>query len=74
MEDIQVGEYIRLARNQGINKIVEIEDDMYILDYEIADEYGNLTYYLEKNELKDEVIKHSKNIINLIEVRRYIKN
>lgn len=68
MEDkIEVGEYIRLARNQGINKIIEIEDNKYILDTDIADEWGDLTCTLEKYQLKDEIVKHSKNLIDLIE-------
>lgn len=27
MKEIEVGEYVRLARNQGINKIIEIDED-----------------------------------------------
>lgn len=72
MEEIKVGEYVRLARNQGINKIIEIEDNRYILDDSIADEYGDLTCVLEKHKLKDEVLKHSENIIDLIEVGDYV--
>ena len=30
---------MRLARNQGINKIIDIEDNLYELDEMIADEY-----------------------------------
>lgn len=26
MKEIEVGEYVRLARNQGINKIIDIYD------------------------------------------------
>ncbi len=74
--EIKVGEYVRLARNQGINKIIEIEDNRYILDDSIADEYGDLTCVLEKNKLKDEIVKHSKNIIDLIEIKDivYLRN
>lgn len=68
MEEIKTGEYIRLARNQGINKIIDIEENRYILDEDIADEYGDLTCVLERHQLKDEIVKHSKNIIDLIEV------
>lgn len=32
MEDrIEVGEYVKLARNQGINKIIDKKGDMYVL-------------------------------------------
>ena len=67
-KEIAVGEYVRLSRNQGINKIIEIEDDKYILENEIADEYGNATCVLEKDMYEEEILKHSKNIIDLIEV------
>lgn len=72
MEEIKVGEYVRLARNQGINKIEEIEDDVYILEYDIADEWGDLTCEIAKYKLKDEVLKHSFNIIDLIEEGDYV--
>lgn len=72
MEEIKVGEYVRLSRNQCINKIIEIEDDKYILEEDIADEYGDLTCVLEKYQLKDEIEKHSKDIIDLIEVGDYV--
>lgn len=71
--EIEVGEFVRLARNQGINKIIEIEDgNRYILDEDIADEYGDFTCVLKKYELDEEVLKHSKNIIDLIEVDDYV--
>ena len=31
MEDIKVGEYVRLARNQGINKIIDEDDDGFLI-------------------------------------------
>lgn len=71
--EIKVGEYVRIARNQGINRIIEIEENnRYILDEDIADEYGDLTCFLEKYQLKDEILKHSPNIIDLIEVGDYV--
>lgn len=72
MEEIEVGEYVRLSRNQGINKIIEIEDDRYILENEIADEYGNATCVLEKDMYEEEILKHSKDVIDLIEVEDYV--
>ena len=74
MEDkIEVNEYVRLARNQGINKIIDKEDDRYILESEIADSYGNITWFLYECELEEEIVKHSKQLIDLIEVRRLCK-
>ena len=65
---IEVGEYVRLARNQGINKIVHIkDDDYYFLDDEIADKYGEIIDFIRKDKLQEEIIKHSFNIIDLIE-------
>ena len=65
---IEVNEYVRLARNQGINKIIDKEDDRYILESEIADSYGDITWFLYECELKEEIVKHSKQLIDLIEV------
>ena len=72
MEEIKVGEYVRLDRNQGIRKIQEIEDDCYYLDEEIWDEWGETTWSVYKSKLDDEIIKHSPNIIDLIEVGDYV--
>lgn len=71
---IEVNEYVRLARNQGINKIIDIYDKKYELETDIANEWGDLTCILEEHQLKDEIINHSKQLIDLIEVRRYIKD
>ena len=65
---IEVNEYVRLARNQGINKIIDKEDDRYILESEIADSYGDITWFLYECELKEDIVKHSKQLIDLIEV------
>lgn len=70
--ETEVGEYVRLARNQGINRIIEIEDKRYILDTDIADEFGDNTCVLEEYQLKDEVLDHNKNIIYLVEVGDYV--
>ena len=73
MEDkIEVNEYVRLARNQGINKIIDKEDDRYILESEIADSYGNITWFLYECELEEEIVKHSKQLIDLIECGDYV--
>lgn len=70
---IEVNEYVRLARNQGINKIIDKEDDRYILESEIADSYGDITWFLYECELEEEIVKHSKQLIDLIEVKDVIK-
>ena len=66
---IEVGEYVRLARNQGINKIIDEDDDGFlVLDEIIADEYGEECFEISLQDVDKEIVKHSKNIINLIEV------
>ena len=72
MEEIKVNDYVRLDRNQGIRKIEEIEDDAYYLDECVYDEYGEVATALDKSELKDMVLNHSENIIDLIEVGDYV--
>ena len=69
MEDIKVGEYVRLARNQGINKIIDEDDDGFlILDEIIADEYGDECLEIPLQDVDKVIIKHSFNLIDLIEV------
>lgn len=70
---IEVNEYVRLARNQGINKIIDKEDDRYILESEIADSYGDITWFLYECELEEEIVKHSKHLIDLIENKDVLK-
>lgn len=73
MEDkIEVGEYVRLARNQGINKIIDIYDKKYELETDIANEWGEFTCILEEYQLKDEIINYSKHLIDLIEVGDFV--
>ena len=69
---IEVGEYIRLARNQGINKIIDKKNDRYILESEIEDSYGDIIWFLYEFELKDYIVKHSKQLIDLIEKDDYV--
>lgn len=73
MKEIEVNEYVRLARNQGINKIIDIYDKKYELETDIANEWGEFTCILEEYQLKDEIINHSKHLIDLIEVKDVIK-
>lgn len=73
MKEIEVGEYVRLARNQGINKIIDIYDKKYELETDIANEWGEFTCILEEYQLKDEIINHSKHLIDLIENKDVLK-
>ena len=53
--DIEVGDYVR-SRNGSIGKVTKIEDDKYLYENkELITFIGN-------------IVKHSKNIIDLIEV------
>ena len=72
MEEIRVGEYVRLDRNQGINRIEDVEKDdeddtniRYELENIIWDEYANESWYIENT---DEILKHSENIFDVLEV------
>lgn len=67
MKDIEVNEYVRLARNQGINKIIDIHDKKYELETDITNKQREFTCILEEYQLKDEIINHSKHLIDLIE-------
>ena len=62
---MKVGDYVRLDRCQGINKIDE-EDEIgtFYLEDVIGDEWGDETFRLDTND----VIKSSPFIIDLIEV------
>ena len=67
---MKVGDYVRLDRCQGINKIEEYEEKKkkYKLEDVIGDEWGDETFILDEND----VIKSSPNIIDLIEVGDYV--
>lgn len=67
---LEVGMYVRLDRNLGIAKIDEYdeENDIYSLDKLIYDDYENETFKLDK----DDVIKTSHYLIDLIEVGDYV--
>lgn len=68
-KEIEVGDYIRLTRNQGINKIIDIDEDGFlILENYIADEWGDECIQISPQDIKNEIIKHSENIFDLIEV------
>lgn len=74
MEEIKVGDYIRLTRNQGINKIIDIDEDGFlILENYIADEWGDECIQISPQDIKNEIIKHSEDIFDLIEVNDIIQ-
>lgn len=58
MEEIKVGEYIRTAKGE-IGKVIDIANNFYYLD--------NMLARTEKS-----IVKHSKNIIDLIEPGDYV--
>lgn len=68
---IEVGEYVR-TKEGYIAKITEI--DHYIWFNSIINKISGIPKYsLSEIEYKELVIKHSKNILDLVEVRRYSK-
>lgn len=62
MQEIEVGEYIRTKKGY-IRKVIKRDIDKHIL-LDIGFDGAN---YLTKIEEKEDVIKHSKNIIKLLE-------
>lgn len=73
-KEIEVGNYIRLTRNQGINKIIDIDEDGFlILENYIADEWGEECEQISPQDIKNEIIKHSEDIFDLIEVNDIIQ-
>lgn len=72
--NIKVGEYIR-TKDGIIAKCIEEKQDRYVFN-KIVLEQGYYNNYILKDipERANFITNHSKNIINLIEVRRYSKN
>lgn len=66
MEEIKVGEYVRFS-NGKIRKIIGIDVDGHLL----VDIYISGSNLLTFNEEAD-IVKHSKNIIDLIEIGDYV--
>ena len=52
MKEIEVNEYVRLARNQGINKIIDIYDKKYELETDIANEWGGVYLHFRRISIK----------------------
>lgn len=70
MEEIKVGEYVR-TKNQGIKRIDIIFENKTVnkYGYEIGSEWDGKLYSTIKTT---DILKHSKNIIDLIEVGDYV--
>ncbi len=66
--DIKVGEYVRINNDNrnciGVGKVTKILNDVIYVDM-------NNKYNLPVSFKIENIAKHSKNIIDLIEVRRY---
>ena len=70
MEEIKVGEYVRTKR--GIRKIVGMTDtELYQIDEKISINDNDVVYWALSIK-ENEVLKHSPNIIDLIEVGDYV--
>lgn len=71
--DIKVNEYVKLARKQGINKIIEIDEDGVLeLEEPIADEWGEPTGFIYPKDIEDEILEHSFELLDLIRPEDYI--
>lgn len=71
MEKISIGEYIR-TRDGNIDKVVEVSQNYILANSKILiAEYGQSHTFI--NIKKNEIVKHSKDIIDLIEERRFCK-
>jgi len=66
---LKVGEYVRLDREQGINKIINIDEDDYCeVDDILYDEWGDWRTCLPIHELEKDVLKHSLNLVDILEI------
>ena len=69
---IEVGEYVR-TKKRGIFKVLSINKTAYGHLCGTTDNLNNGTFTIGKggsSEIKNDIVKHSKNIIDLIEERR----
>ena len=69
MEDkIEVGEYVR-TKDGEIHKVIEIKENRYITNF---DDYFYYGYDNNMGGFKSDIVKHSKQLIDLIEVGDYV--
>ena len=72
MEEIQVGEYIRTK--YGIRQIIRMTDTgLFQVDRKVALN-DNSVFYFTLSIKQEEILKHSFNIIDLIEVGDYVND
>lgn len=73
-DELKEGNYIRLNRSQGINRIVEIDDETggYMLDEDYFDCWGEPSSYIYNYELEDNVENFSPNIKDILKEGDYI--
>ena len=69
---MQVGDYVRLDKNRGIRKIKAYDEniDCYVFDKPVLDRWGKNSY--SHFGIKEQILKSSPNIIDLIEVGDYV--
>ena len=68
--EIKVGEYVR-TKKYGIFKVIKLEKTIY--GYSWGETDNSIIFSIGKDgsyEIKNDIIKHSKNLIDIIEVRR----
>ena len=66
---LKIGEYVRLDRQQGINKIIDIDDEGYCeLDDILYDEWGDWQTCFQLYKLEEDVLKHSFNLVDILEI------
>lgn len=72
MEEIKVNDFVRTKQGY-IAKCVEVDEDgdYYTFDEFVQENYGDKYSSLYERELED-IVKHSSNIIDLIEIGDYV--
>lgn len=71
--EIECGEYVR-TKEGYIAKLIEKDEDFkfYEFDNTVRKSYGDKLCYMNKDELEEYIVKHSEEIIDLIEVGDYV--
>lgn len=70
MQEIEVGEYVRTTKGY-IAKVIEYKDEL-ICDKTIDKCDGEEFKYFFREDVEENIVKHSKNIIDLIEDGDYL--
>jgi len=69
MEEIELNEYIRTIDGE-IHKVIEIKENRYITNF---DDYFYYRYDNNMGGFKSDIVKHSKKLIDLVEVGDILK-